>query len=202
MEESRSASPNAWVVVTIEDVSTLAEEVRASSAYYTVMLRGEPITRRRFSVEAVDRFVDAVVQVESTECVKWPGALSNKNPAYGRYGRVRGELAHRRIYLLRHGLETWPADKPQARHLCGVRDCVNWAHIVPGTQSENELDKREHGTSAHGERHGQCRYSSELVAKIRSRRSVGKTHEQIGRELGVSRRYVGRVLDGSRRPLG
>lgn len=53
--------------------------------------------------------------------------------------------AHRFSWLLSNRMD-WPSDKPVARHACNNPGCVNPAHILPGTVSENTLDSIAAGT--------------------------------------------------------
>jgi hypothetical protein len=39
-----------------------------------------------------------------------------------------------------------PEGKPQAQHTCGVKACINPAHLKWGDQPDNEQDKRTQGT--------------------------------------------------------
>lgn len=72
-------------------------------------------------------------------CWLWMGAVTSKG-----YGHLwvdgKDVLAHRESYERKHG----PIPPGlQGRHMCATRLCVNPDHIQPGTQSDNEADKRK-----------------------------------------------------------
>jgi hypothetical protein len=77
------------------------------------------------------------------ECLIWP---FSRNNGYGNFA-IRGAqvYAHRAMCELVNGKA--PPDKPQVRHLCGRRECVNPRHLTWGSRSENMLDRRHHGTA-------------------------------------------------------
>ncbi len=84
------------------------------------------------------------------DCLLWPFSRD------GYVGRGRlgwnGKMywAHRLMCILAHGKA--PPEKPQVRHSCGNghAGCVNPRHLSWANQSENHLDRREHGTAATG----------------------------------------------------
>jgi ribosomal protein S13 len=125
-------------------------------------------------------------------CVIWPFSTTR---GYGHFGYM-GEMLYAHVYMceLAHG----PAPSPlhQAAHSCGMghEGCVNPKHLSWKTPSENQQDKKEHGTSMPK---GRERYKlkAEDVAYIRSLAGQ-KTHDELARIFGVSRRNIGAILDG------
>lgn len=79
----------------------------------------------------------------SDECVPWPFAVSSN------YGRVwdpaLGKVVGAHVYVCRRTRGPRPKGY-DAAHSCGNSLCVNPAHIVWKTRSENILDKKLHGT--------------------------------------------------------
>lgn len=86
--------------------------------------RGKPLEERFAAAHALNPF---------TGCWEWTGSLDTWG--YGRI-RIEGRLvqAHRAALMLA-GLEVAPGTR--VRHRCGVRNCVNPAHLlqVPGRRS-------------------------------------------------------------------
>lgn len=89
------------------------------------------------------KFIADALLAETDECIVWP-FYCMKN-GYGHLGIHTGSvLAHRHVCIEAHGPP--PEDRPQAAHSCGNRACVNKRHLSWKSQTENEEDKREHGT--------------------------------------------------------
>lgn len=66
-----------------------------------------------------------------------------------------------------------------------------------GTRAENDSDVRLHGKKK-GERHHNAKLSDQIVREIRRRGATGETQQSIADSLGIQRRNVGRILDGTR----
>lgn len=81
------------------------------------------------------------------ECILWP--YSTEQNGYGNFG-FNGKVyrAHKYMCELAHGQA--PTKRHEAAHSCGVAACVNPRHLSWKTRSENELDKRRHGTAKGG----------------------------------------------------
>ncbi len=65
------------------------------------------------------------------------------------------------------------------------------------TEAANYGDMRAHGRKK-GEKHFNAKLTDALVREIRKRASNGETHQAIADALGLQRRNVGRVVDGTR----
>jgi len=80
--------------------------------------------------------------VDEKGCWIWKWGKQNNG-----YGKVRDgrnyTTAHRLMYRQTYGE---PALDLQVMHSCGVRSCVNPDHLNVGNQSDNEADKKAHGT--------------------------------------------------------
>jgi hypothetical protein len=94
---------------------------------------GDPLgaPARRSTLE---RLCSRVEQRDGSSCWFWTGSTNNKG--YGRLGGNKGgsQLAHRAAYELIIG--PIPAGLT-IDHLCGVKICVNPAHLEPVTAREN-----------------------------------------------------------------
>lgn len=83
------------------------------------------------------------------ECLIWPFGRDRKG-----YARIHSKtLAHRYVCEKKNGPP--PTPKHHAAHTCGKghEGCVAEDHLVWKTPSENEQDKKRHGTDNRGERH-------------------------------------------------
>jgi len=125
-------------------------------------------------------------------CLIWPFSTAR---GYGHFGHL-GVSYYAHVYMceLVHGPA--PTDRHQAAHSCGMghESCVNPHHLSWKTPEENQQDKRLHGTA---QKHGRLRFklSMEEVAHIRALAGQ-KTHDELARLFGVSRRNIGAIIDG------
>lgn len=98
-------------------------------------------------------------------CLIWP---FSRTRGYGQFGYLgKGYYAHRYMCELVHGAA--PSPEHQAAHSCGngVEGCVNPKHLSWKTQSENQLDCRQHGTQAKSYDGISGRLSAEQAHQIR-----------------------------------
>lgn len=107
----------------------------------------------------------------------------------------RGGKSHRRA-VQRLVAEAFIGPRPDGcvvRHRDGDNTHNEATNLRYGTPTENEADKREHGTTLLGERHPAAKLNEEQVRAIRARCVLG-THANgasaIARELGVSHELV------------
>lgn len=137
---------------------------------------------------------------ESDECVLWP--FTEK---VGEYGRLdfegAKELAHRVAYKLHYGV--WP--EPCGRHTCDNPLCVNWRHIVPGTQADNVIDRDSRGRTGprvrrFGEANPQTELTEDDVREIRRLSASGTTGKDLAEIYGISRGAISNILSRKRWP--
>lgn len=84
------------------------------------------------------------VDHQGDDCLLWPFACCT--PGYGNFMFERKtHLAHRWMCQQIHGAS--PGPRYQAAHSCGNRRCVNPGHLNWKTPSDNQLDRRGHGTN-------------------------------------------------------
>ena len=130
-------------------------------------------------------------------CLIWP--FSRKR-GYGQFVHEgENHYAHRYMCKLVNGPP--PTDQHQSAHSCGRGEdaCVHPLHVFWKTPSENQLDKRIHGTTnANG---GRLKLTPEDVARIRSLKGQ-VTQDQMAKMFGVSRRNIGAVLQRRSWPTG
>lgn len=117
---------------------------------------------------------------DPVECLFWPFA---RNPikGYGTLGHMgKQHYAHRFMCELVHGPA--PSKKHQASHSCGKGHwgCVNPLHLSWATNSQNQLDRKRHGTQPARLN----RLSPETVAQIRALKGI-KTQYAIAQQFGI-----------------
>ena len=84
----------------------------------------------------------------------------------------------------------------EARHTCHNRDCVNPAHIKPGTRQDNANDMVEAERQSKGESRPTSRLKEADVLKIRSEIKSGKAVKQIAREYDIAHSAIRKIKTG------
>jgi hypothetical protein len=128
---------------------------------------------------------------EGDNCLIYP--FRRIHTGYGQFSfEGRLHYANRFMCELAHG----PAPTPdhQSAHSCGNGDegCVHPGHLSWKTRSENQLDRREHGTTKQGRR---FKLTPEQVAEIRSLKGQ-KTQTEIAGMFGVTRENIWFIQSG------
>ena len=130
-------------------------------------------------------------------CWNWRGATRR---GYGRLligsrtnGTRRSVSAHRLSYEIFVGEIP---DGLEVCHKCDNRACVNPNHLFIGTRLDNMLDRETKGRNKpqRGERNGQAKLNTALVAMIRTNTESGAS---IARRIGVHRSTVNKVRAGT-----
>lgn len=126
-------------------------------------------------------------------CLIWP---YSRTRGYGTFSYLgKHYYAHRYMCELVHGAP--PTPDHQAAHSCGngVEGCANPNHLSWKTQSENQLDCREHGTQAkhHTGRGGHV--TPEQAHQIRMMKGV-KLQREIAEEFNISESTVSDIWLG------
>ena len=108
------------------------------------------------------------------ECWEWTGARNRDG--YGvvsfRVGHHRESLTHRVAYYLHNGTLPLGGNRRGTmivRHSCDNRACVNPAHLLLGTPTQNVLDCVSRGrlSKRQGEHHPRATLSDDDVRRIR-----------------------------------
>lgn len=126
-------------------------------------------------------------------CLMWPFSTVR---GYGRFGYLgKAYYAHRFMCELVHGEP--PSEAHQAAHSCGNGHlgCVNPRHLSWKTQSENQLDCREHGTQAKTSTGNRGRLNLTIADEIRALKGV-KLQWQIAEEYKISESAVSDIWLG------
>ena len=139
-------------------------------------------------------------------CWAWTGYVDRDG--YGRFSVRDG--GKQRWLRVTHLMWEWANGVPfpqglLARHTCDNPNCVNPAHIIPGTQLENRRDAVERGRTARGDRQGH-RLHPEVVQRgsqhpnaVLTEEGVLWAHEEVAKGMSVSE--AARRLKASRTAL-
>lgn len=135
-------------------------------------------------------YQDTVLAYDGDECLIWPFSTTRG------YGQLRYEgrpqIVSRLVCMEAHGEP--PDETYQAAHSCGKGNlgCVAKRHLSWKTQSENEADKKEHGTD---NRRGGAKLSvREVIAIRRLKELTGLANSTIATSFGVDRRAVDKII--------
>lgn len=149
----------------------------------------------RRKTEPIDVFTRIGIPVDgdATPCWEWEGKLGSDGRPYITIGGVK-YLAYRVVYELVHGkLEPGQI----VRHkVCDNEKCCNPAHLLAGSQSDNELDKYEH------QRWG---FPHDVIAEIRRLNEKGLNQRDIAviithaYGVKVTQQRVSDIVTGARR---
>jgi hypothetical protein len=124
-----------------------------------------------------------------TECIEVAGATVK-----GGYVQERAEgystLAHRVAYARAHGVPVRSLIGTVIRHTCDNPPCINPAHLVAGTASDNMRDMVDRGRDAGRQRR---KLQDWQVRSIRQSDQPYKT----GRSFGVSNSVTRYILNGT-----
>ncbi len=171
-----------------------------------------------FSAKDIARFWSHVDKRGPDECWPWK---KGKKGRYGRftvsrYGEKRHLFAHRVAFFLCQGYDPFPL---LACHSCDSRYpiddftygcCCNGAHLVAGTQAENQAHMAASGrgplgdrngnrlhpeTRCCGERHWFSKLTEQDVASIRQRYAEGSVFQSVlAAEFGVHQQIISKIV--------
>lgn len=153
------------------------------------------MTRRARQGEALAHCRTIAADLTDGPCIEWPFSRTSRGyGAVGYDGRV--QQAHRVVHILATGSD---AEGLQVAHSCGNRPCIRPAHLRWATQSENELDKVGHGTSARGDRSATVKVPDAALPSIRAELAAGAPLATLAARHGVSTTTIRRIRDGERK---
>ena len=148
--------------------------------------------KRETGLQWLQRHVD----YDGDECLIWPRCRDNHG--YGMLGTTRGGnrvnmKAHRVMCELINGPS--PTSKHQASHSCGHGHlgCVHPKHLSWKTGSQNQLDRRKHGTAATNKYGQHGIVTPEMAATIISLKGKA-SQEKIATQFGISKKTVRNVF--------
>lgn len=163
------------------------------TVHYTRMRRyGNPHEVRKPRGQALAYF-EKLKEPWTDDCIPWPFTVSGRDARpWIQYKGRRGFTSRILCIEVRGDPES---EDMHAAHECGNKDCVNIRHIRWLTASGNEIEKRDHGTSQQGSRHGQSKLTEKDVLNIRGTiGAVGSAN--LARKYGVTRNQILRIVKG------
>lgn len=128
---------------------------------------------------------------QGDDCLMWPFRGPNGYGVFGYLGKQY--YAHRYMCELVKGPP--PTPEHEAAHSCGRGQfgCVNPCHLSWKTPSDNQRDRRLHGTKSSG---GRGRLTDEQAAQIRALRGAMPQRE-IAAMFNTSRANVSLIMTGN-----
>lgn len=134
-----------------------------------------------------------LMQVETDQCVEWPGARHQCGHGVLRKDG-KNQMVHRLALQIITGI---PGEGLEAIHgSCHNPACMNvlGGHVRWGTHAENMRDRQRDGTGNRGSDHGMAKLTELGVRKIHELRDQGLSQQRIADYVGVSRGQVQRIL--------
>lgn len=138
-----------------------------------------------------------------TDCWEWQGTRGRRG-----YGQMswegRNHYTHRLAFCFTSG-RLIPAGSV-VRHSCDNPPCCNPAHLLLGTQKENNRDMWQRGRASvisgeerakfqvRGSRVGTAKLNEVEVREIRRRADAGETQRDLASEFGISEASMSRLI--------
>ena len=137
-----------------------------------------------------DRLMARTIVGTGRDC--WPSRRSVNSQGYSRI-KIRGKSigSHRAMFQL-----FFPGvDAPVVRHMCNRPNCINPAHLRPGTQLDNVMDRVMSGRSGNlkGEANGRSKLDASSVLKIQMSSESGSV---LAVRFGISKAMACRIKRG------
>ena len=143
-----------------------------------------PLPRRLIWIKEV------ALPFQGDECLAWPF-----KPAFNGYGpkiMLDGipHSAHRVVCILTHGEP--PFKGAHAAHSCGLgsKGCMNPRHLSWKSQTENNHDRKLHGTASRGTKAWNAKLTDNKVLEIRASK---ETYRNLSKNFGVSSSVISGV---------
>lgn len=161
-------------------------------SHYARWLRhGDPLKGRIGTGNALQYFLDTVLNYEGEECLPWPFAKIE--------GRGVLKLNGRQGFVSRHVCEAThgppPTPEHQAAHTCGKAHeaCCAKRHLVWKTPKENNADKIPHGTAQRGNSNSRTKLTEADVYAIRALKGQLSQHA-LARQFNIGRGAIKAIL--------
>ena len=123
-----------------------------------------------------------------------PGLTSAGYPSVA-LGRGNTNLVHKLVATAFLGL---PKPGQEVRHKDGTRTNNHVDNLCWGSRSENNLDKRRHGTDLNGETNTQAKLTNAQVLVIRQQAGI-ISQRKLAKEFGVSPSLISCIIRKTKR---
>lgn len=134
-----------------------------------------------------ERFWEKVEKTES--CWLWTGGLLKTG-----YGSIRDNGKALRAHRVAYELLVAPIpDGLLLRHSCDNPKCVNPAHLIPGTKTQNTQDALDRGHHVVGEAHYRAKLTNHAVVTIRSALAAGVPGKYLAKQFGVDQTTISQI---------
>lgn len=135
-------------------------------------------------------------------CIISPYAANSDGYAHvelQRNGRRVTIKHHRLVYAEAHNMSPEDMKGFLVMHKCDVRNCINPAHLMLGTDSMNMRDMVNKGRNVGftvGNKVGATKMTAELAAELRTRKREPQV--SLAKEYGISVPLVSMIMSGKR----
>lgn len=85
------------------------------------------------------------------------------------------------------------ANAPVTRHTCDVRMCINPAHLIGGTKTQNSKDAQLRSRMPHGENQPNAKLTEQAVLAIRKSHDTGKS---LAKQHSVAQSTISLIRNG------
>lgn len=123
----------------------------------------------------------------------WPNHRGYRLIRFSTPGTRKSFSVHRIVCRAFHGD---PPKGTEVRHLNGMPHDNRASNLRWGTHSENNADKRIHGTSMDGERSPNAKMTVMKVVELRRLARLGETSTQLSAKFGISITQAKRIARG------
>lgn len=139
------------------------------------------------------RFWRKINKLSPSECWPWTGATNTRG--YGKF-RVNKKLyyATRMVWFLAHGAQP---DGLGLLHKCDNPICCNPDHLFLGSRADNVADmtsKRRNRVPLGSDHSNATLTDSDVIAIRRLRATTSLTGVEIGKQFGVTKSTVARII--------
>lgn len=140
----------------------------------------------------------ATLAALDSPCIEYSGA---RHVEHG-YGimRFKGvtQRAHRVAYCQANGIELAAISGMTVRHRCDNPPCVNPAHLVLGTHTDNMRDMIARGRNRQpkGSGNGRSKLTESIVSDVKRRLAEREPLRAIARSVGVASSTIARISTG------